>query len=97
MTPNETLRYVFDKTEISVAQLSRTMGFNSPSALWNMLERKVSADSLIEMLNWLGYEVVVQPITSGKRKDGSIVLEPSQKSDRRGGNQRKAKSEDSTK
>ena len=44
----------------------------------------MSCDLLIQMLDCLDYEVVVQPKTSGKRKEGAIVLEPSGLPDGRG-------------
>ncbi|MGN1341418.1 MAG: hypothetical protein ACI4WS_14085 [Oscillospiraceae bacterium] len=39
---------------------------------------------LVKLLDCLDYEVVVQPKTQGKRKDGAIVLEPSGIPDGRG-------------
>ncbi|MGN0688601.1 MAG: hypothetical protein ACI4KA_10900 [Oscillospiraceae bacterium] len=39
------------------------------------LNSKIMANTLLKWFDKLGYEVVVQPKTSGKRREGAIVLE----------------------
>ncbi len=77
MTPNESIRAVMSEKKITQTKLASLMGYNTQSGLASRLSSKISCDLLIEMLEKLDYEVVIQPKTQGKRKEGSIVLEPS--------------------
>lgn len=77
MTPNESLRAVMKERKVTQTNMAALMGYSAQGALANRLNSKISCDLLIEMLEKLDYEVVIQPKTQGKRKEGSIVLEPS--------------------
>lgn len=77
MTPNEGIRAAMSERKVTQTKLAALMGYNTQSGLASRLSNKISCDLLIEMLEKLDYEVVIQPKTQGKRKEGSIVLEPS--------------------
>lgn len=83
MTPSEAIKSVIKGTGLSVNATSRLLGFNSPSALQMVLRRKMAADTLIDIMDKLGYEVIIQQKTSGKHKEGAIVLEKSDIEDKR--------------
>lgn len=89
-TATNAIRDIMAEKRITQAKLAETMGYSSQSGVRSRLDSKISCDLLIQMLDCLDYEVVVQPKTSGKRKEGSIVLEPSGLPDGRGKKQKKA-------
>lgn len=90
MNATEALKTVMRDKKVTQERLAKTMGYSAQSCLASRLKGKMSCDLLVELLNQLDYEVVVQPKTSGKRKEGSIVLEPSGLPDGRGKKQKKA-------
>lgn len=77
MSPSEAIREVLYKARVTQVEMAEMMGYKSQSGFSGRLSGKISCDLLIEMLEKLDYEVVIQPKTQGKRKEGSIVLEPS--------------------
>lgn len=84
MKPNEVIKTALFATKTTQLRLSEMLGYGNQSCISSRLDSKMSADMLIEWLDKLGYEIVVQPKTQGKRKEGSIVLESSGKPDGRG-------------
>ena len=90
MTSREAIRTVLADKKVTQVKLAEMMGYATQAAVNNRLNSNISCDLLIQWLDKLDYEVVVQPKTSGKRKEGSIVLEPSGLPDGRGKKQKKA-------
>ena len=84
MVISETVKEVLRNTKTTQARLAELMGYKSQGTVGNALKARLSAEMLVQWLDKLGYEVVVQPKTQGKRKDGAIVLEPSGIPDGRG-------------
>lgn len=93
MTPSEAIKTALFDKKCTQAKLAEMMGYASQSAVGSRLNTNISCDLLIQMLNCLDYEVVVQPKTQGKRKDGAIVLEPSGIPDGRGKKRAKEETE----
>lgn len=90
MTASEAIRTVLADKKVTQVKLAEMMGYNSQGTVGNALRNdNFSANVLLQWLDKLGYEAVIQPKTSGKRKEGSIVLEPSGLPDGRGKKQRK--------
>ena len=77
MTPTEAIKAALSDKRVTQTKLAEMMGYATQAAVGNRLNSKISCDLLIEILEKLDYEVVIQPKTQGKRKEGSIVLEPS--------------------
>lgn len=96
MTATDALKTVMREKKVTQERLSKTAGYSAQSCLASRLKGKISCDLLIQLLEHLDYEVVVQPKTSGKRKDGSIVLEPSGLPDGRGKKQKKAENSEAS-
>lgn len=84
MTTSEAIKTALSDKKVTQSKLAEMMGYASQAAIGNRLNSNISCELLIQMLDKLGYEVVVQPKTQGKRKDGAIVLEPSGIPDGRG-------------
>lgn len=75
MTTSEIIKTIMKEKGVKQNALSAAMGHNSPSAIYNILQRNnMDTDNLVKILDLLDYEVVVQPKTQGKRKEGSMVL-----------------------
>lgn len=81
---SDAVKEVLRTTKTTQTRLAELMGYRSQGTIGNALNARLSADLLVQWLDKLGYEVVVQPKTQGKRKEGSIVLEPSGLPDGRG-------------
>lgn len=89
MKPYETLKEVMSEKKITQSKLAELAGLASQGSISNIATKKISCDMLVKLLDCLDYEVVVQPKTQGKRKDGAMVLEPSGLPDGRGKKQKK--------
>lgn len=94
MTAKDAIKAAMSDKKVTQTLLAEMMGYSSQGAVGNRLNSNISCNLLVQMLDKLGYEVVVQPKTSGKRKEGSIVLEPSGLPDGRGKKQKKAGEEE---
>ena len=80
MTAKEAIRQALSDRNTTQTKLAELLGYASSTGVSNKLNsttQELSVDTVIRMLDVLDYEVVVQPKTSGKRKEGSIVLEAS--------------------
>lgn len=89
MTVRDTIKAAMSNRKVTQTLFAEMMGYSSQGAVGNRLNSNISCDLMIQMLDKLGYEVVVQPKTQGKRKDGAMVLEPSGLPDGRGKKQKK--------
>lgn len=75
MTTGKIIDTIMKKKGIKQKALGAALGYNSPSALYNILQRnKMESDNLVKIIEALGYEVVVQPKTQGKHNDGTMLL-----------------------
>ena len=90
MTASEAIRTAMKEANVTQNDLAELMGYNSQGTIGNALRiSNFTTNTFLRWLDCLDYEVVVQPKTSGKRKEGSIVLEPSGLPDGRGKKQKK--------
>lgn len=88
MKTGEIIKAALEERGVTGTALASMMGYTSTGAVSNMIKRdKLDTDVLVEVLDKLGFEVVIQPKTQGQRKAGSMVLEASGKEriKRRGG------------
>ena len=84
MTTSEAIKAALSDKKVTQSRLAELAGLSSQGSISNIATKKISCDMLVKLLDCLDYEVVVQPKTSGKRKEGAIVLEPSGLPDGRG-------------
>lgn len=85
MTAATAIKKVMKDTNTTQNRMAEMMGYSSQGTVGNALRNdNFSTNVLLQWFDKLGYEVVVQPKTQGKRKDGAIVLEPSGIPDGRG-------------
>lgn len=76
MRINEAINEVRKKEGWSLKQLATAIGKKRPNDVSARLASKnMNFNNAIEMLSAMGYEVVVQPVTAGQRKEGAIVIE----------------------
>lgn len=94
MTSREAILKALADKKVTQTRLAEKLGYKSQGGIGNLLKGSISSDNLIKVLDELDYEVVVQPKTQGKRKDGAMVLEPSGLPDGRGKKQKKIDSEE---
>jgi predicted XRE-type DNA-binding protein len=75
MRINKAINAIMKKEGWSQKQMATAIGKQRPNDVSARLASKnMSFDKAIEMLAAMGYEVVVQPVTAGQRKDGAIVI-----------------------
>jgi predicted XRE-type DNA-binding protein len=75
MRINKAITTIMKKEGWSQKQMATAIGKQRPNDVSARLATKnMSFDKAIEMLAAMGYEVVVQPVTAGQRKDGAIVI-----------------------
>lgn len=92
MDAKSIVKQVLKDKSISQTQLASLLGYTAASGVTNRLctsSKDMSCALFADMLSAIGYEVVVQPKTQGKRKDGAMVLEPSGLPDGRGKKRKK--------
>lgn len=78
MDAKDIVKQTLKEKGISQTQLASMLGYTAAAGVTNRLcasSKDMSCALFAKMLDVIGYEVVVQPKTSGKRKEGSIVLE----------------------
>lgn len=76
MRINKAITTIMKKEGWSQKQMATAIGKNRPNDVSARLASKnMSFDKATEMLSVMGYEVVVQPVTAGQRKDGAIVID----------------------
>lgn len=74
MKYNEIIKAVMEETDTKQRQLAAAMGVGQP-AISNILNRDgINLGTMVELLEIMGYEVVVQKKTQGRRKEGQMVV-----------------------
>ena len=63
-------------TLLTQKRLAEMCGLKSQGTVGGSLNNKIMAGTMLKWIDKMGYEVVIQPKQSGKRRDGAIVLEP---------------------
>lgn len=76
MKINKAISKVMKEKGCTLKQMAKCIGKDRPNDVSARLASKnMSFDKAMEMLDVLGYEIVIQPVTAGQRKDGSIVID----------------------
>ena len=75
MRINKAISTIMKKEGWSQKQMATAIDKQRPNDVSARLASKnMSFDKALEMLTAMGYEVVVQPVTAGQRKEGAIVI-----------------------
>ena len=79
-TANEIIRRIINASGLKHETLAKALGIAGRNNFAARLNQKnMTFDTAIKILDVLGYEVVIEPKTSGKRREGSVVVELSDK------------------
>ena len=76
MRINKAISTVMKQKKCTLSMMAGYIGkerANDVSA--RLASKNMTFERALEMLTPLGYEIVVQPITAGQRKEGSIVID----------------------
>lgn len=80
MKSNEAIRKIMKETKFTQSQIAIAIGKPGGNAVGSLLcTENLSANTMVDILNVMGYELVMQPKTQGQRKEGSIVIEKGEK------------------
>lgn len=76
MKINKAISKIMKQTGFTQIRMAHAIGKSKATDISSRLNHgNMSFDKAVEMLSVLGYEIVVQPITSGQRKEGAIVID----------------------
>lgn len=76
MKHTEAIKMIMIEKKITQKDAAIELGLKSNATLSERINHKnISAKNLTEILDILGYELVIQPKTEGDRPDGQYVLE----------------------
>jgi hypothetical protein len=74
-TASDVTRDILARREITQTAFAAMLGLKTYHAVQTRLSKpNITSDNLEQMLRALGYEVVIQPISSGRRPPNSYVL-----------------------
>ena len=77
-TANEVLRTLIRESGLTGDQIAKMLGYPDGRYISAKLSSKnMTIDAIVGIAECLGYEVVLQPKTSGRRKEGQIVIQGS--------------------
>lgn len=80
MKITEAIRFALKAQKTTQLQLAERLGAKSPSVIAQRLRiPNLSVDTVIEMLDAIGYEMVIQEKKRGRRQEGQIPIERSDK------------------
>lgn len=78
MLINEAIKKVMKDKKVTQQMMAKALGKKRTSDIAARLSySNMSVPSIIEMLEVLGYELVIQEVKSGKRREDQIVIEVS--------------------
>lgn len=78
MIVNDAIRNIMKENGVTQQVMAINTGRKKPNEVGSALNSKnMTCNQVIKMLSTMGYELVIQKRTSGKRPDGQIVLERS--------------------
>lgn len=72
----DALKKVMKETHTTQKRLAEMCGLSSQGSIGDSLNIRIMANTMIKWLDKMGYEVVAQPKSGGKRREGAILIEP---------------------
>lgn len=80
MKITEAIRAAMKNQKISQVRLTEQLGLKSQSVVAQRLRTdNLSVDTVVEMLDSIGYEMVIQEKKRGRKTEGQLVIERSEK------------------
>ena len=80
MKITEAIRTAMKNQKISQVRLTEQLGLKSQSVVAQRLRTdNLSVDTVVEMLDSIGYEMVIQEKKRGRKTEGQLVIERSEK------------------
>jgi transcriptional regulator with XRE-family HTH domain len=78
MKISEAIKFAMKNQKTTQQQLAERIGASSQSVIAQRLRMdNLSVDTVLEMLDAIGYEIVIQEKRRGRRTEGQIVVERS--------------------
>lgn len=78
MKIGEAIKLAMKKQKTTQQQLADRIGVKSQSVIAQRLRMdNLSVDTVLEMLDYIGYEMIIQEKKRGRRPEGQIVIERS--------------------
>ena len=76
MKASTAIKKIMKQNGWTQAQMAKAVGAKSQTVIGMRLNRpNMTFDLALEMLDKMGYEIVIQPVSAGKRKEGAIVID----------------------
>lgn len=76
MRINNAIRKIMKDSKFTQQRMADILGKKHAKEIGSrLMSKNMSFDRALEMLDALGYEIVVQPVTAGQRKEGAIVID----------------------
>lgn len=80
MKITDAIRAAMKNQKISQVRLTEQLGLKSQSVVAQRLRTdNLSVDTVVEMLDSIGYEMVIQEKKRGRKTEGQLVIERSEK------------------
>lgn len=80
MKITDAIRTAMKNQKISQVRLTEQLGLKSQSVVAQRLRTdNLSVDTVVEMLDSIGYEMVIQEKKRGRKTEGQLVIERSEK------------------
>lgn len=77
MKVNEYVKQLIKGSGFTQTTLAKALGYNNQSSVAMRLSKNnsMTVDNLAEMLNVLGYDLVIQPKKRGRKPDDQFIIE----------------------
>ena len=75
MLATKAIKEIMIKQGMSNADLAKRIGSSNAVIYERLTQDNISVRTLDEMLRVIGYEIVIQPVTSGRRPNGVYVID----------------------
>jgi DNA-binding helix-turn-helix protein len=75
MRIQEAMKNIMKERKITQQRIAYSLNTTQSSVNDRLNRGNISLESSLKILNVLGYEMVIQPKSSGRRKDGQIVID----------------------
>lgn len=83
MKIGEAILEVMEKKEVSIAQVARALGVVYQSIQGNLQRKNMTVKRAVEVLDFLGYEMTIQPKVRGVKAEGQYLINNISKDDKK--------------
>ena len=76
MKASTAIKKIMKQTGWTQTKMAKAIGAKAQNVIAMRLSRSnMTFDTAQEMLDKMGYEIVIQPVSTGKREEGAIVID----------------------